>query len=119
MTSREKILAYGFMLLSAGHALLGFWYADLPAWKMFRTVPRYRYELRDAQGTAIRAHDYMPKRAYFLTGTQYPAQLAVWLAKEHPERAPIEGRITLITSTETTRKFQVSAGQSSARFLSP
>jgi hypothetical protein len=107
------------MLLSAGHALLGFWFTDLPAWKMFHTVPRYRYELRDAQGIAIRAHDYMPERAYFLTGAQFPAQLAVWLAKVHPERAPIEGRVTLLTKTETIHEFQVSAGQSSARFLSP
>jgi len=115
VTRAAAITASGFLLLSGVHVLLGFVYPDLPSWKMFGFVPRYRYELRDAQGKELFVHDHMPARAYALCDARYLISLAVWIANRQPERAPIDVRVTfLMSGAETTREFRALAGQSHA-----
>ncbi|HKO94138.1 MAG TPA: hypothetical protein VJU61_23455 [Polyangiaceae bacterium] len=118
MTKKARLVAYGFLVLSGAHLLLGFVFVKLPSWKMFHAMPRYRFEIRDARGQPVVFHDYLPPRAYFLISSKNPVRLAVWLANREPERAPIDVRVTTLTSTsETTREYRARAGQTYADVL--
>jgi hypothetical protein len=91
-----------------------------PPGRLFHAIPRYRFEIRDARGQSILFHEYLPARTYFLTGTQYPVRLATWLANREPGRAPLDVRVTTLTSTaEKTREYRAVAGQAHADVLSP
>jgi len=118
MTKKARLVAYGFLVLSGAHVLLGFLIPSLPSWKMFRAIPRYRYELRDARGESLVHQDYLPARTYFLGGVQNPVRLAVWIANREPERAPIDVRITLLRAQAETREYRAVAGQAYADELS-
>jgi hypothetical protein len=110
MSNRVRILAWTFAGLSLLHALLGLFLDELPAWKMFRVVPRYRYELVDSHGEAVFLHDWVPRRAYVMSSPIFLIEIAQWLVETHPDRAPLEGTATIWSPQgEQTKGFRVVA----------
>ena len=75
------------------HAALGFYFYDLPAWKMFRRVDRYTYELLDRNGASIDIRDYVQPRGYTFV-RDVPISVAKWLAEECSGCTPLELELT-------------------------
>jgi hypothetical protein len=108
MSNRARRLAWTFAGLSFLHAFLGLFLAELPAWKMFRVIPRYRYELVDSRGEAVHLHDWVQRRAYVMSSPMFMIQIAQWLVETHPDRAPLEGTVTIWSPQgEQTKGFRV------------
>ena len=51
------------------HALIGF-FTDVPAWKMFRKIERWSYEIQDVDGVPINIRDHVPRRGVHDHGTR-------------------------------------------------
>jgi len=118
MSSRARFLAWAFAALSLVHASLGFVFPDLPAWKMFRVIPRYRYEVTDARGQDFRVHDWVQRRAYVMSAPIFLFEIAQWLVEREPEVAPLVGSITIWTNDgPATRGFTIVPGPNGPRVL--
>ena len=103
MRTSEKILATLFIVASLLHAGICSFLPGVPAWKMFRSVPRYAYQLEDSKGQSIDIHDYVPARAYTLAMPVAPFRIAEWLAEKEPERLPLSGTILVGRGAEMKR----------------
>lgn len=119
MTRRQRLIALLFVVLSGGHAVVGFIDLRVPAWQMFKTVDRYEYELFDASGDPVDLRDYVPHRAYLTHQVLIP-MIAAWVVRTHPQLAPLSGQLS-VQDQETTRRFEVqvhSRGDKSEVWLS-
>ncbi len=92
--------ALGLCLMSASHGIFGFFY-PIPAWKMFRYIERWSYQLEDVSGEEIVIRDYLPARAYSAAEHGSVFIVAKWLVEKEPERGPLIATIREIESSQT------------------
>ncbi len=60
----------------------------LPGWKMFASVERLDYSLRDRDGRALDVRDYLPRGAY-IVDYQELASIATFICEKDRARAPL------------------------------
>ncbi len=84
---------------------------DLPGWQLFGQVDRFTYTLVDAQGRTVDVRDHVPTREYWFVDHTMPLQIARWLARTQPERAPLSGTVTVWRRGQPqTHRFVVARG---------
>lgn len=93
MRKSQAIFAVCFVLFTSAHAIVGYFNPRIPAWKMFKYIPRFSYEIEDRFGQSIDVRDYVQTRAYVIGSAKTPYEIAEWLAQTQPERLPIVGTI--------------------------
>ena len=64
-----------------------------PGWQLFRRVDRFEYSMVDRGGRSVDVRDYLPSRAYWINSRAAPIAVGLWLARTHPEAAPLSGRL--------------------------
>lgn len=103
MRKSQAVFAVCFVVLTLAHAVVGYFDARIPAWKMFKQMPRFSYAIEDRFGEPIDVRDYMQKRAYVIGSARTPYKVAEWLAQTQPERLPIAGLIDVWRDGEKKR----------------
>lgn len=79
-------------LVHAGYGMID---DPLPAWKMFRRVARFQYEIRNRLGESLNLQSQIPERAYFITGSGNVEKIAIWYAQQNPDSLPVTGRLVV------------------------
>jgi hypothetical protein len=74
------------------HLIIGSVWPEVPAWKMFATRSRFEATITDGAGVEVRPRDLLqPDAIYYDSGDV--VALARWVARKHPERAPLAVRL--------------------------
>jgi hypothetical protein len=49
----------------------------------------------DRSGRAVDVREYLPSRAYWFANRTIPIAVGLWLARTHPEMAPLSGSLVV------------------------
>lgn len=104
MSYREFCVAMSVMSLLTAHAMVGFFYS-IPAWKMFRRIERWTYELTDSEGQPIDIRQHVPERSYTITSSTSVRVVGEWIAATQPDRAPLRASIQIARRTDDGERW--------------
>lgn len=97
-----RSLCLSLFVLDVLYCVVALGDARLPGWKMFASVDRLDYELRDRDGRAVDVRAYLPRGAY-VTDYDDLLRIARFVCEKERARAPF-------AFVERTREVRVELG---------